>query len=105
MTIYVDKSGADMDVGEVEVFDDGHVGLAGTSYLAGAGHLLDRDIANFVNSTGCSICDAVKLCTFNPVKLISLSLERISIKQGAKADLVVFRYEAGDSGLDIEAVY
>ena len=33
---------------DVQVFEDGHLGLAGSDYLAGAAHLLDRDIAQFM---------------------------------------------------------
>ncbi len=83
---------------KVDVHRDGHVGLAGTPYLAGAGHLLDRDIARFIKASGCSVPDAVKLCTVNPSRMLSLEEE-----PGKK--VVVFRYIEGDPSLNIEAVY
>jgi N-acetylglucosamine-6-phosphate deacetylase len=42
---------------EVELFPDGHIGLAGTSFLAGAGHLLDWDIPTFMRSTEASLAE------------------------------------------------
>ena len=83
---------------KVDVHSDGHVGLAGTPYLAGAGHLLDRDIARFIKASGCSVPDAVKLCTVNPSRMLSM-------EEGVKKSFVVFRYVGGDSSLNIEAVY
>ncbi len=89
---------------KVEVFDDGHIGLAGTPYLAGAGHMLDRDIAHFINDTGCSLKEAVKFCTANPSELISVPMDFSTLKPGIKADLVLFRYENGWDRLKIERV-
>lgn len=83
---------------KVEVHADGHVGLAGTPYLAGAGHLLDRDIVRFIKAAGCSVPDAVKLCTVNPSRMLSL-------EEGLGKKVVVFRYVEGDSSLNIEGVY
>ncbi len=83
---------------KVDVHSDGHVGLAGTPYLAGAGHLLDRDIARFIKASSCSVPDAVKLCTVNPSRMLSLE-ERLG------KNVVVFRYVEGDPSLNIEAVY
>ena len=57
---------------DVEVHKDGHLGLAGTPYLAGAGHLLDWDIAHFVSFTGAALADAIRLCTINPARLLKL---------------------------------
>ncbi len=36
----------------VEIHADGHLSVAGTEFLAGAGHLLDRCIARFIAATG-----------------------------------------------------
>ncbi len=88
----------------VEVFKDGHVGLEGTPFLAGAGHLLDHDIVRFKQAVGCSLKKVVTLCTFNPARLLSLPGEETFLKQGERADLVVFRYRGGDTCLEIEAV-
>jgi len=90
---------------EVEVSPDGHVGLAGTPYLAGAGHLLDHDIAWFMSATGCSIAEAVALCTVNPAKLLLEGNATYSFKIGARADCVVFRYEKNQNKIKIEQVF
>jgi len=89
----------------VVVHDDGHVGLEGTSFLAGAGHLLDRGIANFVNAAGYSVADAVRLCTENPMKLLSLSGDRGFLRRGSESGVAVFRYEEGSGALDVEGLY
>ncbi len=80
---------------DVEVFEDGHLGLAGTEFLAGAGHLLDRDIAQFMKSTGCSLKEAVKLCTLNPSKLFGLNEVFEEFRAGMRADITLFYYRPG----------
>ncbi len=81
---------------EVEVHPDGHVGLAGTEFLAGAGHLLDRCLVRFMRATGVSLDEAISLCTTLPCQLVGIPRPEIAV--GAKANLVVFRLpEIGDS--------
>ena len=43
--------------------EGGHLGLPGTSILAGAAHMLDWDLAHFVRFTGLPLGEAVRLCT------------------------------------------
>jgi N-acetylglucosamine-6-phosphate deacetylase len=85
----------------VQVFEDGHLGLLGTEYLAGAGHLLDRDIAQFMNFTGCSLAETIPLCTVNPAKLIGLQNYSGTIEIGEKANLILFNWQIGNHRLDI----
>lgn len=90
----------------VEVHPDGHLGLAGTDFLAGAGHLLDRGIAQFVNATGCGLAAAIKLCTLNPARLLSLpgtpeGRELPSPQPGKTADLIRFSFSSGDSRITL----
>ncbi len=97
------------DALDVEVFPDGHLGQPGTTYLAGAGHLLNWDIAHFIKFTGCKLGDAIRLCTVNPASF--LKLESIfgpgvgslygSLKEGAPANLVLFEYREGDDRLKV----
>ncbi len=86
---------------EVEVFKDGHLGLAGTGILAGAGHLLDWDIAHFVKFTGNSLAKTIPLCTINPAKVIEMSYNYGKLEVGAPANLTLFHYQTGDDRLQI----
>ncbi|MDD3819724.1 MAG: amidohydrolase family protein [Spirochaetales bacterium] len=76
---------------EVELFPDGHIGLAGTSFLAGAGHLLDWDIPTFMRSTEASLAETIALCTKNPARILSLGEQFDVLSPGAPADMVLFR--------------
>ena len=84
---------------DVEAHEDGHLGLAGTPYLAGAGHLLDWSIAHFVNLTGNSIKKTMQLVTDIPSEIIN---NDTSLNIGKPADIVLFRFNDGDSRLSIE---
>ena len=84
----------------VEIRPDGSLVLSGTPYLAGAGFLLDRDIARFVEYTGSSLAEAVECCNDTPARL--LGFEKNSIEAGAAANFTLFRYTPGDAGLRVE---
>lgn len=86
----------------VEIHSDGHLSLAGTEFLAGAGHLLDRCIARFIAATGATLADTVALCTTNPARLIGLSEEATDFVPGAPACLTRFREPRGAQNLTIE---
>jgi len=86
---------------EVEVFKDGHLGLAGASVLAGAGHLLDRDIAHFIKFTGNNLADTIPLCTINPEKIMKMPHNYGKLEVGAPANLTLFHYQTGDDKLRI----
>jgi N-acetylglucosamine-6-phosphate deacetylase len=87
---------------DVEVFPDGHLGLPGTSILAGAAHLLDWDLAHFVQFTGLPLREAVQLCTVNPARVLGLPDRYGRLEQGAPANLVLFRWEPESPRLSIE---
>ena len=78
---------------DVEVHPDGHVGLKGTSFLAGAGHRLDHDIATFMNFTGVPLFETLELCTRNPARVLGLPSSAGRLEAGASADLTLFRYD------------
>ncbi len=86
---------------DVNVFEDGHLGLAGTEYLAGSGHLLNHSLAWLMNELNLSPGDAVTLCTLNPHKLFSPSDPAPELKQGDPADLTLFNWEKGDQKLAV----
>lgn len=91
---------------EVEVHEDGHLGLAGTQFLAGAGHLLDRAVAQFAKATGHAIADILPLVTTNPERLMGVQntgandLPRV----GDAADLIQFTWQPGADAIDVHAV-
>jgi N-acetylglucosamine-6-phosphate deacetylase len=95
---------------KVEVFPDGHIGLPGTTYLAGAAHLLDWDIPVFMRASGASLGETIRLCTENPARILGLPSEvsgfggglGLGLAQGSLANLVLFRHQPGSPRLEIE---
>lgn len=75
----------------VEICADGHLQLAGTSLLAGAGHLLDHDIVKFMKNSGASIKEAIETVTINPMKVLGLEINNFEV--GQKADIMAFKIE------------
>jgi len=86
---------------EVEVFKDGHLGLAGRSIGAGGGHLLNWDIAHFIRFTGNDLANTIPLCTINPAKIIKMPHNYGKLEVGAPANLTLFHYQIGDDKLRI----
>lgn len=86
---------------KVEVFKDGHLGLAGTDILAGAGHLLDWDIAHFIKFTGNDLANTIPLCTINSAKVIKMPHSFGRLEEGAPANLNLFHYKKGDNKLQV----
>lgn len=90
---------------EIEIHDDQHIGLRGTPFLAGAGHLLNRDIAVFCRATGCSVEEGVALATDAPQRFLSDADSPCFPSEGDPADLVVFGHENGGDELKIMEVH
>jgi len=84
---------------DVELTPDDRVVLAGRQKLAGSSLRMNRAISNVARIGGLQLRDAVQMATTNPARLLGMSS---GLKQGAPADIVVFR--EGDP-LQIEAVY
>lgn len=84
--------------GDVEVGADGRLGIAGTPYLAGAGHLLTQNVATLVNRVGLSLTDALRLASRNPAAFAG---GRGVLAVGARADLIRFRFAPGDGALTV----
>jgi N-acetylglucosamine-6-phosphate deacetylase len=63
--------------------------------LAGAASPISLCIGKMMNYTGCSLKDAIQMASTNPAKLMGLS-DRGEIKQGKRADLILFTIEAGN---------
>ncbi|MBN2552498.1 MAG: amidohydrolase family protein [Spirochaetales bacterium] len=88
---------------DVEVFDDGHLGLPGTTILAGAAHLLDWDLAHYMEFTGLGLAESIPLCSINPARVLGLPKSYGRLEEGAPANLVTFRWQPGDERLKIES--
>jgi N-acetylglucosamine-6-phosphate deacetylase len=85
-----------------EVFADGHLGVAGTEYLAGAAHLLDWDIPHCISAAGCSLAEAITACTANPCGYLGLLAGCGRLEPGSPAHLVQFRWQPGEARFRIE---
>ncbi|HEY3281301.1 MAG TPA: amidohydrolase family protein [Armatimonadota bacterium] len=79
------------DDGLHEVTPTGMVRMAGTPYLAGAGHLLDWDIAHALRLTDLSLAQAVSCATSVPARVLGLADHKGYIAPGFDADLTLFR--------------
>lgn len=91
---------------DVEIYEDGHMCLSGTSALAGAGHLLEWDIARFMEFTGASLKETIILCTEHPARFLGLDEDDYAaFKPGSRADLTLFSYTPGDRALQIHQTF
>ena len=86
----------------VEVYPDGHLGLADTPFLAGAGHLLDTCIPRFAAAAGIPLAQSVALATGNPERLLGLGAGKQAIRVGSRTDLVLFTVTGPKVALNIE---
>ncbi|MEM9424608.1 MAG: amidohydrolase family protein, partial [Spirochaetota bacterium] len=81
---------------DVEIFDDGHMGLHNTENLAGAAHLLDTGIAVTQKATSLSLADCVRLATINPCRLTGLQTWTTAPHLGEPANIILFQYDNGE---------
>ncbi|MGB3336982.1 MAG: amidohydrolase family protein [Devosia sp.] len=88
--------------GEVDVSADGRLSVAGTPYLAGAGHLLDRNIAYVIQASGISLAQALNLVTHNPGRFMG---GRGVLAPGQRADVTLFSWAPGDDTLTVKDVF
>lgn len=58
--------------------------------LIGSNCLIPEVVRRFVETTGCSIHEAVRMATLTPCRLLGIAGERGSIEVGKDADLVLF---------------
>ena len=88
--------------GDVDVSADGRLSVADTPYLAGAGHLLDRNIAYAIEAGEISLAQALDLATRNPGRFVG---GRGVLAPGQRADITLFSWAPGDEKLTIEGVF
>jgi N-acetylglucosamine-6-phosphate deacetylase len=77
--------------GRHEVLPSGKITLAGTPYLAGAGHLLDTCVANTLRFTDLSPAQVCQTVTANPARLLGMDNSKGKLEIGCDADLTLFR--------------
>lgn len=88
--------------GRFEVLPSGKVVLAGTPYLAGAGHLLDTCIANCLRYTDLTLPQVVRSVTEVPARILGLETHKGHLQIGYDADLTLFRRQS-DGAIEIAA--
>lgn len=88
--------------GAVDVSAEGRLSVAGTPYLAGAGHMLNQNIAHAIRATGLSLAQVLGLVTKNPGRFVG---GRGVLQPGARADLTRFFWEPGAAPLRIADVF
>ncbi len=86
----------------IEVFEDGHMGLAGTSNLAGASLLLDRCVAHLSEVSTLSLADSVACATVNPHALFGETIWTELPEVGTEADFILFSYTKGEGKLSVK---
>ena len=74
-----------------EVLPSGKIVLAGTPYLAGAGHLLDTCVANCLHFTDLSLTQVMRSVTEVPARILGLEARKGQLQVGYDADLTVFQ--------------
>lgn len=77
--------------GNYEVLSTGKIVLAGTPYLAGAGHLLDTCIPNAVRFSDLTLSQATRCASTVPARILGLEATKGHIQVGYDADLTLFR--------------
>jgi N-acetylglucosamine-6-phosphate deacetylase len=88
--------------GAVDVSSDGRLSVAGTPYLAGAGHLLDRNIAFAIAASGLSLAEILPLATRNPGRLMG---GRGLLAPAQRANVTRFFWQPGAANLTITDVF
>ena len=58
--------------------------------MAGAGHLLNWDIVQFMRSTDHTLAETICLCTLNPAALLNFPSDVGTLAVGAPANLTIF---------------
>lgn len=77
--------------GRHEVLPSGKVVLAGTPYLAGAGHLLETGVANALRFSDLSLAQTTGCVSAVPARILGLEGRKGHIQIGYDADLTLFR--------------
>ena len=77
-----------------EVLPTGRIVLAGTPYLAGAGHLLDTCVAHAGRVTDLTLAQVTRCVSVIPARILGLEARKGRLQAGYDADLTLFRVPA-----------
>lgn len=77
---------------KVELTPDGKIQILDSPYLAGSALELYKGVQNVVNMTGCSLEDALKMASCNPLQFLTRNDETGTIDMGAQANLFCFQW-------------
>ena len=77
--------------GRHEVLPSGKIVLAGTPYLAGAGHLLDTCVANTLAFSDLAVAQVTRCVSMIPARILGLEAHKGRLQVGYDADLTLFR--------------
>jgi len=88
---------------EVEVSAERRVSLVGTPYLAGSVLEMHDAVAKTVQYADVTLDEALEMASANPARLLGLDGEYGSIETGRIANLALFRWNAGETAIEIAA--
>ena len=77
--------------GQHEILPSGKIVLAGTPYLAGAGHLQDTCLANMLRFSDFSLAQVTRCASEVPASILNLGATKGHLQVGCDADLTLFR--------------
>lgn len=89
--------------GAVEVAPSGRVSLAGTVFLGGSGQCLREIAGRAPKLCDITLAEALALSSFHPARIMDLPPATLVI--GARADVILFDWAAGDEALTVTQAY
>jgi N-acetylglucosamine-6-phosphate deacetylase len=89
----------------VDLTADDRVVLAGQNKLAGSALRMHHAVRNVMRLAGVALKDAVAMATTNPARICGVPGRSGGLVPGDRADVVVFRYDAGSGAMHVEATY
>src|SRR5581483_11068871 len=90
---------------QVDLTPDNRVVLAGQERLAGSALRMDRGVENLMKLAGLSLADATTLATTNAARAGKVPQRSKGLAPGDRADLVLFRFDATASRIDVLETY
>jgi N-acetylglucosamine-6-phosphate deacetylase len=85
--------------------EDNRVLLADQDKLAGSALRMDHGIQNLMKLAGMSLADAVTMATVNPARVGAVPGRTKGLAPGDRADFVLFRFDAEQKTIRVEATY
>ena len=81
--------------GQEVIVEDGVAKLMDRSAFAGSVATADRLVRTMVDIAGCTVCEAVRMITENPARVMGIYDRKGSLEPGKDADIVVFDANIG----------